>query len=112
MIEALWSVFFETPNGDTGGGVIVIDTRGVYGGDTSFYYLGSVSYDPKSETISGDIQVRRHNDQLAFIFPSLDGGTYRFSGKLSKPVMYLRGHLLEAPSQTLTVRCVWIADLP
>lgn len=42
MLEALWSVEFAVPSkGNYGAGVIIFENGRLYGGDSSYYYVGN-----------------------------------------------------------------------
>jgi hypothetical protein len=110
-LEALWTVRFGS--GVRGGaGVIVFETGRILGGDSCFYYTGRYSYNPRDQTLSGEIKVIRHAPGLELIFPGFDRGTVRFSGPVAEPTMVLTGHLVEDVTQTIEVRCQHLEDLP
>jgi T3SS negative regulator,GrlR len=110
-LEALWAVTFGTRQ-DLGAGVIVFETGRVFGGDTSFYYIGHYTYHPRDQTISGEAEVIRHSSFQPFIFPGLDGGRVQFSGRVAEPEMILAGSLVQAPEQRIAVHCRHLHDLP
>jgi T3SS negative regulator,GrlR len=112
MAKGLWAITFETPDGHTGGGVVIFDAAHLYGGDAGFYYVGSYTTNPKDGTITGQVDVRRHDLSAVFIFPALNGGTFHLSGKLTKPVTILKAHLLQDPQQPLTITCTYVRDVP
>lgn len=62
-VEALWSVKFGHAGGgemlDRNGGIVVLETNRVLGGDTWFAYVGS--YSILAERVSGKIKIKRHN---------------------------------------------------
>lgn len=41
MLEALWSVEFISNVGGTGGGVVVLETQRLFGGDSQYFYVGT-----------------------------------------------------------------------
>lgn len=62
-IEALWTVRFGqmgTPEASLEGGVAVMESGRIFGGDSGYAYLGS--YDLSGSTISGDLHIIRHGD--------------------------------------------------
>lgn len=78
-LEALWSIQFEVPNIErAGGGVIVFETGRIYGGDSSFYYIGDYSVD--NNEIQGRVEVKRHNEMLEAVILGLEGQAYSFEG--------------------------------
>ena len=112
MAKGLWAITFEAPDGHTGSGVMIFDAAHLYGGDAGFYYLGTYTTNPKDGTISGQIDVRRHDLSAVFLFPALHGGTFHIAGKVTKPVTVLKAYLLQYPQQTLTIRCDYLRDVP
>jgi hypothetical protein len=101
MLEALWSVGFVTGQGLYGAGVVIFETGRVFGGDASFYWVGS--YSVRGGAITGEVDVRCHREGLPFIFPGLDGGRVRFTGSIASPTMLLTGSLVNNPTQQIVV---------
>jgi hypothetical protein len=95
-----------------GWGVIVFETDRIFGGDTSFYYVGHYDYNRRDGTLSGEVEVIRHAPGLPFIFGGHDGGRVQLSGRLSEPEMILMGHLVQDPQQRIAVHCRHLHDLP
>ena len=110
-LEALWAITFGTEQ-SVGAGVIVFETERIFGGDTCFYYVGHYTYDPRAQTITGEVEVTRHTPGFPFVFPSQEGGRVRLRGQLSEPIMSLTGYLVQDPHQTIEVHCRHLADLP
>jgi hypothetical protein len=110
-LEALWAVRFGSVQ-DFGSGIIVFETNRIFGGDTSFYYVGSFTYNPRDQTITGEAKVIRHTPGLPFVIANQDGGTVRLNGHVSEPLMTLTGHLVQDPNQVITVVCRHLHDLP
>jgi hypothetical protein len=110
-LEALWAVTFETVH-NVGTGIIVFETGRIFGGDASFYYLGSFTYHPRDQSMSGEVEVVRHALHAPFIFVGYDRGRVRLSGHVSEPTMILSGHLAQDPRQTIAVHCRHLVDLP
>jgi hypothetical protein len=42
--EALWTIEFETTLGWANGGVVVLETGRLFGGDSQYYYVGKYNY--------------------------------------------------------------------
>lgn len=64
-IEACWTVRFGDPQAFNGG-VIVLESGRLYGGDSGFAYLGH--YDVIDGTISGSLRVVRHDDDWVSMY--------------------------------------------
>lgn len=61
-IEALWSVRFGTSDydiEDLEGGVMVVETNRIYGGDSIYAYSGDLKVD--RDSVVGKLSVVRHN---------------------------------------------------
>ena len=118
-IEALWTINFEVPNllKRSGGGVIVLESGRMFGGDSSFYYVGDYCVNRKQ--MSCTVQVKRHNDYLESIIPGLENWTCCLNGELeSDSSIILRGipanlvgSLIEEVSE-ITVKGRKICNLP
>ena len=111
MPKELWTISFETPKGNEGHGGIIVDATNLYGGDAGFYYLGTYTTNTKDATLTGHVDVVRHDPSADFIFPSLNGGRFQICGKLAKPEISLKAHLIRYPHQPLTIRCNSMKDL-
>ena len=58
-IDGLWTVVFKSAADSFGGGVVILDTTKVMGGDISYYYLGNYNYE--NGVIEMSIGVFRYN---------------------------------------------------
>lgn len=111
MLEALWTVEFVSDNRNYGTGVIVFDTGRIWGGDASYYYIGTGRAD-NSGIVQAEIQVTHYNGPPSSIFGPLEKFTVRLKGKVEAPVMLLQGVLEEAPERKIAIRCTRRAELP
>ena len=111
MLEALWSVEFQSSFGMRGNGVAVFETGRVFGGDSAMIYVGS--YKIENSTIYSDINVQKYADVpgMASVV-GFDKFNLKLTGKLNGNMMVLSGHVLEDPSRTITIRAVRRAELP
>lgn len=100
MIEGLWAVRFlgvGDPTMELNGGVVVIETDRLLGGDSGYYYVGELTpngahgWDVK-------LSVQRHDSSIVSIFGDVD--TIHLSGAL------LRGALDEYDRDRLFVSLV------
>jgi hypothetical protein len=68
MLEALYVVEFgDLPEaGFRNGGVAVLETSRVFGGDSGYYYLGT--YTVKDGDISASVQIVKHNPSWSNAF--------------------------------------------
>ena len=109
MLEGLWTFRFRRGE-DRGAGVIVFETGRLFGGDSSFYFLGT--YTVENGFLSGEVEVTRHAELSQFIFPRFDSGTIKLSGPMTEPHMTLTGHLAPDTRQHIAVICTRRTDLP
>lgn len=68
-VEACWTVRFGDPRAgarELNGGVIVLESGRLYGGDSGYAYLGL--YDVSGERIDGSIHVVRHDPDIISIY--------------------------------------------
>lgn len=62
-IEALWTAQFQTAKGWDNGGVVVLETGRVYGGDSQYYYLGT--YKMAGEEIEATLSVTHYFGEVS-----------------------------------------------
>jgi hypothetical protein len=110
MIEALWTVEFISTEGNFGAGVVIFETNRIFGGDVSYYYLGT--YEVKNDQLTSKVKGTYYFGEPLSIFGELKEFTIHLSGKIEVPVMTARGYLEENPSLKIAVRCTRRADLP
>lgn len=84
MIEGLWVVKFLTPNDPTmelNGGVVVVETGKIYGGDSGYFYVGSM--EPSSNGVwNTTITITRHDPDIESIFGDID--TFDLTGQIKR----------------------------
>jgi hypothetical protein len=56
--EALWTIEFETTRGWTNGGVVVLETGRLFGGDSQFYYVGKYHY---AEPVTAEVRATHYH---------------------------------------------------
>ena len=111
MLEALWSVQFATPQGMAGGGVVVFETGRIFGGDTSFFYVGAYDKVKDDGILNANVRVSRHAPGLQSVF-GLEDFELTLSGKIGAKNFDVIGSLVADPRQQLNVHLKHIADLP
>jgi hypothetical protein len=58
-VEALWTVDFDSAAGGwVNGGIAVLETGRVFGGDSQFYYLGN--YEVSGKQITATVAVKQY----------------------------------------------------
>ncbi|MEW6647174.1 MAG: GrlR family regulatory protein [Pseudomonadota bacterium] len=111
MIEALWSVSFESNFGLAGHGIAVFESGRVLGGDSGMMYVGS--YEVKNSTLEGTIHVTRYaNPQGMVSVVGLDDFHLQITGKPDAKVMNLTGFVVEAPERQIAIQAIRRAELP
>src|SRR4028119_1223261 len=80
-LEALWTLRFDAVGGENfelGGGVLIIETGRLFGGDSGYAYVGSL--DDTGSSVSGTVRIIRHDPTITSIFGDFDELTAKFSG--------------------------------
>lgn len=113
-IEALWTVRFgrpETPPGEMEGGVLVVESSRMFGGDSIYAYTGRLEV--AGEDITGDLTVILHNPNYG---QSIYGKrelqfTARFIAKRVDEKR-IEGWIKREGEIDVRVMMRWLADLP
>lgn len=114
-IEALWSVTFASNANRAGGGVVVIETGKILGGDAMFTYVGNIRVTPDGETAIADVHCRQYRDDIpghASIFGPIKEFNLKLEGPYSEQRMLLDGHLVEDPRLKIRIELIRQAELP
>lgn len=111
MIEALWSVEFQSSFGFGGYGVAVFETGRVFGGDSSMIYVGG--YKVENGMIHANISVKKYaNVPGMSSVVGFDDFNLKLTGKPERSSMVLSGYVVEDPSRNITIHAVRRAELP
>ena len=111
MLEALWSVDFQSNSQMWGTGVAVFETGRVLGGDSAMVYIGEFSVDPNG-TVHAEIKVSRYSTVPMPSVVGMENFTLSVKGKADRKEMKLTGVVKEDPSRTITIHAVRRAELP
>ncbi len=65
-LEALWTIEFQATDDWVNGGVVVLETNRIYGGDSDYFYVGT--YEVAGETLNADVHVRHYHGQPGTAF--------------------------------------------
>lgn len=109
MIEALWSLEFATNNNFSGAGVAVFETGRIFGGDSSYYYVGR--YSTKDNIATATITATHYYGPKNNVFGPLDSVTIEFVGAIDSKTFLIKGRPVGIPGE-LTVRLTRRAELP
>jgi hypothetical protein len=109
MIEALYALEFESNLNDGGYGVVVLETGRVFGGDSSFVYVGS--YEVNNGVVTA--KVKCTNDRKILVSAlGIDEFNLHLEGTPSRNQFTLQGHMIEDPSKRIAVKFTRRAELP
>ena len=111
MLEALWSVEFQSSFGFRGNGVAVFETGRVFGGDSTMIYVGSFRVENGSVHANVNVNKYAHSPGMASVV-GLDNFNLELIGKPDPNNMSLSGHVVEDPSRKITIHAVRRAELP
>jgi hypothetical protein len=110
MVEALWGVEFVSSLEVFGYGVAVLETGRIFGGDSSFVFVGS--YKIENEIIKANIKCTNDRKVLESIFGNLDEFNLVIEGAVNDREMILQGHLVENTQLRIGVKLSRRAELP
>lgn len=110
MLEALWSVEFIASTQRFGAGVIVLESSRAFGGDSTYFYIGS--YELDRDIIKAQVKVTHYFGPQNSVFGARKEYTLNLEGKIAERTFDLKGHLVEQPEMKIVVRLTKRADLP
>lgn len=111
MLEALWSVEFQSSFGMHGNGVAVFETGRVLGGDSTMIYVGS--FRVENGAIDADINVKKYANVPGMVsVVGLNDFNLKVTGKPDTQSMTLVGYVVEDPARRITINAVRRAELP
>jgi hypothetical protein len=106
--EALWTIEFQTASGWTNGGVVVLETSKVFGGDSQYYYVGKYGFSGSAGMVA-EVHVTHYSGAVgtawgdaAQIFDVILRGTVSADGKRIDGTMERTG--LPSPRFRMTRR--------
>lgn len=113
-VEAMYQVKFgdiQAPNQYVNGGVVVLETGRVFGGDSGYYYLGEFNINQDNITVKAIIEKHDPTWHSAFGDNSLKFGI-TVNAKIKAGV--IEGYMIKdgASQQKLPIRLKRIASLP
>jgi hypothetical protein len=117
MLEALWSVTFVS-NANIplpgGGGIVVLETGRVLGGDTGFTYIGTFGAMPGTGKFHADVAVTKYRDVpgMQSVFGPLTHFNLKLEGTPAREQFRAAGHVVENPNMKIVIEFVRRAELP
>lgn len=109
MQKSLWKVSFVYPGGSSGHGVVSFDNGSVFGGDSSFYYLGT--YTMNQNKISAQVKITQYANGVSIFGPQIREATVVIEGNLVGDHINFSGHLQQASNLTVTAQMAKLIDL-
>jgi len=110
MTEAMYGIEFSSNEGNGGYGVLALETGRVFGGDSSFVYIGD--YHVKDGILVAEVKCTNDREEMDSIFPGLDEFVVKVSGTPSGRKFVLKGHVVGDPAKKVTVKLTRRAELP
>lgn len=110
MLEAMYGLEFVSNSNDGGYGVVVLETGRVFGGDSSFVYIGS--YRVENGILKAEVKCTNDRELMRSIFGNLKEFTLRLEGKPERNEFILQGQMVENPSMRIAVKFTRRAELP
>ena len=112
-LDALYTVEFADPASDElrNGGVVVLDTNRVFGGDSGHYYLGD--YSASKTTLTAKLTVVRYNSNHPNVWgDNVDEFVLVLQGRRSQDVIVGTMERTDVPGVKFPARLVRKANLP
>ena len=114
-LEALWTIEFEVVTGWENGGVVVLETNRVFGGDSEYYYLGTFNASLSNSATKFTAEVRavhyRGEARTAFGDSATDF-TVKLEGEQVGEVIEGKMYRTDNPQNALRIRMTRRAALP
>ena len=112
-LEALWTVKFEdaTVQGWVNGGVVVLETGRIFGGDSAYYYLGTFELD--GDRFTADVRVVHYSGDPTTTFGTTETDfKIQLEGQRSGDTIQAEMWRVAAPNLRLPTILERKADLP
>jgi hypothetical protein len=115
-LDALWSVTFASNVRQPGiehaiGGVVVLDSGRLLGGDRQFFYVGTVR--ERNGSVEAEINVDNYRPEFTgqSVFGKVDKFKVQLKGPSDPNKMFLKGTMVGSPDLELFVELVRRAEL-
>ncbi|GAC1505641.1 MAG: hypothetical protein NVS2B14_17860 [Chamaesiphon sp.] len=111
MIEAMYGVEFQSNQLgiNSGYGVAIFETDRIFGGDSSFVYIGK--YKIQNGTLKVTVKVTNDRKIMSSVF-GVDEFTLYGEGTLSRNEFTLEGYMQENPAMKIVAKFTRRAELP
>ena len=118
MIEGLWTVQFLTANDPTmemNGGVVVIETGRILGGDSGYFYVGNLHASGNGHW-AAELTITRHDPNILSVFGDLNvftvSGAIEASGTDESGRETLFASLDHPSGLNMTCQLAKVSELP
>jgi hypothetical protein len=117
MLEAMWAVTFAsnvTGVANVGGGIVVLETGRVLGGDVGFTYIGDYKGSPDGKRVTAKVHVRRYRvvPGQESVFGPLEAFDLELAGTPARDVMVMSGNVVGKPEMRINVTFHRLEELP
>ncbi len=110
-LEALWTAEFGDEGGWMNGGVVVLETNRVFGGDSNYYYVGKFS--AAATEIRAEVRAVHYQGEARDAFGGNETDyTVQLRGKQVGEVIEGEMYKTDKPQNTLRLRMTRRAELP
>ncbi|NJL22851.1 MAG: hypothetical protein HC895_21770 [Leptolyngbyaceae cyanobacterium SM1_3_5] len=109
-MEAMYGLEFVSNTSDGGYGVVVMETGRVFGGDSSFVYIGS--YKVENDIVKAEVKCTNDRGFLQSIFGDMKEFNIKLEGRPQRNEFVLQGHVVENPQMKIGVKFTRRAELP
>jgi len=110
MTEAMYGIEFSSDEGNSGYGVVVLETGRVFGGDSSFVYVGD--YRVENGVLVAKVRCTNDRKERDSIFADMNEYTIQIEGIPNDREFVLKGHVVENPAKKIEVKLTRRAELP
>jgi len=112
MLEALYGIEFISNNNNGGYGVVVLETERIFGGDSSFVFIGS--YQTQNGELTANVKCTNDRKILQSIFGDIDEFNLKLTGKPdgNYQEFILHGYVVENPNMEISIKLKRRAELP
>ncbi|MDO8931088.1 MAG: GrlR family regulatory protein [Rhodocyclaceae bacterium] len=109
-VEAMYGVEFVSSMDIGGYGVLVLETGRVFGGDSSFTFIGD--YEIESHILKANVKCTNDRNVLTSVFGNIKEFNLKLEGKVEEKEFLLNGYMAENPSMEISVKLTRRAELP
>jgi len=110
MLEAMYGIEFVANQMAAGYGVATLEKGRILGGDTSFVYAGN--YEIIKDQVHATVKCTNDREVLPSVFGQLKEFNLKLQGEPNNKELVLKGHMVEHPELSLSLKLTRRAELP